>query len=124
MISLSATRTIMALSTNQDPQHLLATTLQRLQEAEHINPVNELISQWSDALGEGNLTLENVADELFSLKQALGEGKPPQIAGSLHTLSKLTKQAASESSDVGLVGQLLQLANVLEALSVRVAQSK
>ncbi|MCK8492671.1 MULTISPECIES: hypothetical protein [Spirosoma] len=114
----------MAIPTNQDTQQLLVSTLQRLQQgAEHISPVDELISQWSDALGEGNLTLENVADELFALKQALAEGKAAKIAGSLHTLSKLTKQAASESSEVGLVGQLLQLAEVLDGLSARVAQS-
>ncbi len=105
----------------QDPQQLLATTLRRLQQdAERIDPVNELIDQWSNALGEGNLTLENVADELFSLKQALAEKSAPKIAGSLHTLSKLTKQAANESTDVGLVGQLLQLAEVLERLSVQI----
>ena len=105
----------------QDPQQLLAITLRRLQQdAERIDPVNELIDQWSNALGEGNLTLENVADELFSLKQALAEKKVPKIAGSLHTLSKLTKQAANESTDVGLVGQLLQLAEVLEKLSAQV----
>lgn len=105
----------------QDPQQLLATTLRRLQQdAERIDPVNELIDQWSNALGEGNLTLENVADELFSLKQALTEKKVPKIAGSLHTLSKLTKQAANESTDVGLVGQLLQLAELLENLSAQV----
>ena len=105
----------------QDPQQLLATILRRLQQdAERIDPVNELIDQWSNALGEGNLTLENVADELFSLKQALTEKKAPEIAGSLHTLSKLTKQAANESTDVGLVGQLLQLAEVLEKLSAQV----
>ncbi len=112
----------MPTQTKQDPQQLLASTLQRLQQgAEHISPVNDLIGQWSDALGEGNLTLENVADELFSLKQALTEGKNAKIAGSLHTLSKLTKQAANESSDVDLVGQLLQLAQVLDELSVQVA---
>lgn len=115
----------MALETTQAPQQLLASTLRRLQqEAEHISPVDELIDQWSEALGEGNLTLENVADELFSLKQALKEDKPPRIADSLHTLSKLTKQAANESYDVGLVGQLLQLADVLETMSVNVANSK
>lgn len=114
----------MALQTKQDPQQLLAETLRRLQQnAEHINPVDELINQWSDALGEGNLTLENVADELFSLKQALTEKKTQKIAGSLHTLSKLTKQAANESSDVGLVGQLLQLADVLDELSSRISQT-
>ncbi|AKD54096.1 hypothetical protein [Spirosoma radiotolerans] len=111
----------MSAPTKQDPQQLLARTLQRLQQgAEHISPVNELINEWSDALGEGNLTLENVADELFSLKQALEEGKIAKISGSLHTLSKLTKQAANESSDVGVVGQLLQLAQVLDDLSERV----
>jgi ABC-type transporter Mla subunit MlaD len=115
----------MALQTNQDTGQLLATTLQRLQQgAEHISPVDELISEWSNALGEGNQTLENVADELFSLKRALTEGKAPKIAGSLHTLSKLTKRAANESSDIGLVGQLLQLAEVLDDLSARVAQSR
>ncbi|GAB3776279.1 hypothetical protein GCM10028818_21660 [Spirosoma horti] len=111
----------MSTQTKQDPQQLLARTLQRLQQdAEHISPVNELINEWSNALGEGNLTLENVADELFSLKQALEESKTAKISGSLHTLSKLTKQAANESSDVGLVGQLLQLAQVLDDLSERV----
>jgi len=111
----------MSTQTKQDPQQLLARTLQRLQQdAKHISPVNELINEWSDALGEGNLTLENVADELFSLKQALEEGKTARISGSLHTLSKLTKQAANESSDVGLVGQLLQLAQLLDNLSERV----
>ncbi|MVM33126.1 hypothetical protein GO755_24005 [Spirosoma sp. HMF4905] len=114
----------MLTQTKQDPQQLLASTLHRLQEgAEHISPVNDLINQWSDALGEGNLTLENVADELFSLKRALADGKAPQIAGSLHTLSKLTKQAANEVSDVGLVGQLLQLAQVLEETSKQVTQA-
>ncbi|QDK83191.1 hypothetical protein EXU85_33145 [Spirosoma sp. KCTC 42546] len=115
----------MLTQTKLDPQQLLASTLHRLQEgAEHINPVNELINQWSDALGEGNLTLENVADELFSLKRALEEGKAPKIAGSLHTLSKLTKQAANEVSDVGLVGQLLQLAQVLEETSKQVTEAR
>lgn len=115
----------MTSQTNLDAQQLLASTLQRLQQgAEHISPVDELIDQWSDALGEGNLTLENVADELYSLKKALTDGKAPKIAGSLHTLSKLTKQAANESSDIGLVGQLLQLAEVLDDLSARVAQSR
>ncbi|GAB4036019.1 hypothetical protein [Spirosoma gilvum] len=115
----------MLTQTKQDPQQLLANTLRRLQQdAEHISPVDELINQWSGALGEGNLTLENVADELFSLKQALKEGKSPKIAGSLHTLSKLTKRAASEVSDVGLVGQLTQLAQVLEELSGKAAQSR
>lgn len=111
----------MSTQAKQDSQQLLARTLQRLQQdAEHISPVNELINEWSDALGEGNLTLDNVADELFSLKQALEEGRSAKIAGSLHTLSKLTKQAATESADVGLVGQLLQLAQVLDTLSERV----
>ncbi|GAB4022241.1 hypothetical protein [Spirosoma koreense] len=115
----------MTNQTRQDPQQLLATTLRRLQQnAEHLNPVDELIGQWSEALGEGNLTLENIADELFSLKKALAEQRAPQIAGSLHTLSKLTKQAANESSDVGLVGQLLQLADVLESLSKQLTESK
>jgi len=115
----------MTSQTNLDAQQLLASTLQRLQQgAEHISPVDELINQWSDALGEGNLTLDNVADELYSLKKALTDGKSPKIAGSLHTLSKLTKQAANESSDIGLVGQLLQLAEVLDDLSARVAQSR
>lgn len=114
----------MAPQTKQDPQQLLVSTLRRLQQdAAHLSPVDELINQWSDALGEGNLTLENIADELFSLKQALTEKKAPKIAGSLHTLSKLTKQAANESSDVGLVGQLLQLADVLENLSVQINQA-
>lgn len=112
----------MEQKTKQDPQQLLTSTLRRLQQdAEHLDPVDELIGQWSDALGEGNLTLENVADELFSLKQALAEKKAPKIAGSLHTLSKLTKQAAGESSDIGLVGQLLQLADLLEDLSARLS---
>ncbi|WP_338875134.1 hypothetical protein WBJ53_05885 [Spirosoma sp. SC4-14] len=115
----------MTSQTNLDAQQLLANTLQRLQQgAEHISPVDELINQWSDALGEGNLTLDTIADELYSLKQALTEGKAPKIAGSLHTLSKLTKRAANESSDVGLVGQLLQLAEVLDDLSARVAQTR
>ncbi|MBD2756109.1 hypothetical protein [Spirosoma validum] len=107
----------------QHLQQLLTSTLRRLQQdANHLDPVDELIGQWSDALGEGNLTLENVANELFSLKQALAEKKMAKIAGSLHTLSKLTKLAANESSDVGLVGQLVQLAEVLEELSTRVSQ--
>lgn len=113
----------MASQTKQDPQQLLASTLRRLQQdADHLDPVDELIGQWSTALGEGNLTLENIADELFSLKQALTEKKMAKIAGSLHTLSKLTKRAANESSEVGLLGQLLQLADVLEELSTRVSQ--
>lgn len=113
----------MAVQTKQDPQQLLATTLQRLQQnAEHISPVDELIGQWSDALGEGNLAFENIADELFSLKQALVSGKPQKIAGSLHTLSKLTKQAANETADVTVVGQILQLANVLDELSTRIGR--
>ena len=111
------------METKQDPQQLLANTLRRLQQnPEQISPVDELINQWSEALGEGNLTLENVADELFALKRALDEKKTPQIASSLHTLSKLTKQAANESSEIELVGQLLQLAQLLEDLSGRVAQ--
>ena len=111
------------METKQDPQQLLANTLRRLQQNwEQISPVDELINQWSEALGEGNLTLENVADELFALKRALDEKKTPQIASSLHTLSKLTKQAANESSEIELVGQLLQLAQLLEDLSGRVAQ--
>lgn len=102
---------------------MLATTLQRLQQnAEHISPVDELIDQWSEALGEGNLTFENIADELFSLKQALASAKPQKIAGSLHTLSKLTKQAANETSDVNLVGQLLQLAHILDELSAQIGR--
>ncbi|GAB3807723.1 hypothetical protein GCM10028819_45190 [Spirosoma humi] len=110
----------MSAQPKQDPQQLLARTLQRLQQnAEHISPVNELINEWSDILGEGSLTLENVADELFSLKQAIHEGKPARISDSLHTLSKLTKQAASESSDIGLIGQLHQLAHLLDTLSER-----
>ena len=114
----------MELQTKQDPQQLLATTLRRLQQdGEHVSPVDELISQWSEALGEGNLTLENIADELFSFKQAFAEKKAARIASSLHTLSKLTKQAANESSDAGLVGQLLQLSEVLEGLSKQAAKA-
>ena len=108
-----------------DPQQLLQSTLQRMQQGvEHISPANDLIDQWSQALGEGNQSLENIAGELFSLKRALTEGRVHQIAGTLHTLSKLTKQAANESSDVGLVGQLLQLAEVLDDASARIAQSR
>ncbi|MFD2570148.1 hypothetical protein ACFSUS_05840 [Spirosoma soli] len=115
----------MATQLNQDPQQLLVNTLQRLQQgAERIAPVGDLIDQWSQALGEGNQTLENIADELYALKRSLTEGKAPQIAGSLHTLSKLTKQAAHESNDVGLVGQLNQLAEVLDDVSARIAQSR
>lgn len=115
----------MTTQLNQDPQILLASTLQRLQQGiEHVSPAGDLIDQWSQALGEGNQTLENVADELYVLKRALTEGKGPQIAGSLHTLSKLTKRAASESTDVGLVGQLNQLAEILDDASARIAQSR
>ena len=113
------------METKQDPLQLLASTLRRLQQnPEQISPVDELINQWSEALGEGNLTLENVADELFSLKRALEEKEAPKIASSLHTLSKLTKQAANESSEVELVGQLLQLSQVLDDLSARVAKKE
>lgn len=109
----------------QDSQQLLQSTLQRMQQGvEHISPANDLIDQWSQALGEGNPTLENIADELFSLKRALTEDKVHQIAGALHTLSKLTKRAANESSEVELVGQLLQLAEVLDDASARIAQSR
>lgn len=111
------------MEARQDPQQLLINTLRRLQQnPEQISPVDVLINQWSEALGEGNLTLENVADELFSLKQALEQQAAPKIASSLHTLSKLTKQAANESSEVELVGQLLQLAQVLDDLSAKVAK--
>ncbi len=110
---------------DQDAQQLLQSTLQRLQQGvERVSPANPLIDQWSQTLGEGNPTLENVADELYALKQFLTEGNPHRIAGSLHTLSKLTKQAAGESTDVGLVGQLLQLAEILEDASARIAQSR
>lgn len=115
----------MTTQPNQAPQQLLASTLQRLQSGvERVSPVNDLIDQWSQALGEGNQTLEDVADELYSLKRALTEGKAPQIAGSLHTLSKLTKRATNESSDAGLVGQLVRLAEILEDASVQIAQSR
>lgn len=110
---------------NQDVPQLLVTTLQRLQAGvEHVSPAADLIDQWSQALGEGNQTLDDVADELYALKRALTEQKAPQIAGSLHTLSKLTKRAAGESSDVGLVGQLLQLAEILDDASARIAPSR
>jgi ABC-type transporter Mla subunit MlaD len=109
----------------QDPQQLLMSTLHRLQDGiERVSPAGDLIDQWSQALGEGNQTLENIADELYALKRSLAEGRSPQIAGSLHTLSKLTKQAANESSDVGLVGQLNQLAEILDDASARIAQSR
>lgn len=114
------THTAMPIQTKQDPQELLASTLQRLQQnAERISPVDDLIGQWSDALGEGNLTLENIADELFSLKRAITDAHQAKVASSLHTLSKLTKQAAGESSEAGLVGQLLQLAHILDELSAQ-----
>ena len=112
------------MESKQDPQLLLMNTLRRLQQnPEQISPVDDLIAQWSEALGEGNLTLENIADELFSLKKAITENSAPMIASSLHTLSKLTKQAANERSEADLIGQLLQLAQVLEDLSVRVTNS-
>ncbi|QJW91507.1 hypothetical protein HNV11_20045 [Spirosoma taeanense] len=115
----------MTTQLKQDPQQLLVSTLSRLQQGvETISPAGDLIDQWSQALGEGNQTLENIADELYALKQALTEGRAPRIAGSLHTLSKLTKQAANESSDVGLVGQLNQLAEILDDASARIAQSR
>lgn len=115
----------MTTQQKQDPQQLLMSTLHRLQDGvEHVSPAGDLIDQWSQALGEGNQTLENIADELYALKRSLAEGKGPQIAGSLHTLSKLTKQAANESSDVGLVGQLNQLAEILDDASARIAQSR
>ncbi len=109
----------------QDPRQLLVSTLQRLQQGvEHVSPAGDLIDQWSQALGEGNQTLDDVADELYSLKQALVEGRAPKIAGALHTLSKLTKQAANESSNVGLVGELMQLAQILDDASAQIAQSR
>lgn len=115
----------MTTQSNPDPQALLQSTLQRLQAGvEHVSPANELIDQWSQALGEGNLTFENIADELFELKKALADGRAPEIAESLHTLSKLTKQAADESNDVDVVGQLTQLALILDDASARVAQSR
>lgn len=115
----------MTTQLNPATQQLLVTTLQRLQAGvEQVSPASELIDQWSHALGEGNETLENVADELYALKQALTTGKAPQIAGSLHTLSKLTKRAASESPDPQLAGQLVQLATILDDASARVAQSR
>lgn len=115
----------MTTQPNPEPQDLLQSTLQRLQAGvEHVSPANELIDQWSQVLGTGNLTLENVADELFELKKALGDGRAPEIAESLHTLSKFTKQASGESSDVDLVGQLTQLAQILDDASARIAQSR
>ena len=112
------------MESKQDPHVLLMNTLRRLQQnPEQISPVDDLIAQWSDALGEGNLTLENIADELFSLKGAIEENNRSMISSSLHTLSKLTKQAANESSEVDLVGQLLQLAQLLEDLSAQTGKT-
>ncbi|GAB3552674.1 hypothetical protein [Spirosoma fluminis] len=109
----------------QDPQQLLMSTLQRLQDGvERVSPASDLIDQWSQVLGESNQTLENIADELYVLKRSMAEGKIPQIAGALHTLSKLTKQAANESSEADLVGQLNQLAELLDDASARIAQSR
>ena len=112
---------------NQTAQPLLATTLQGLQgDVTELAPhANQLIDEWSRALGEGHDTLNNVADELYQLKHALADGRAPEIASSLHTLSKLTKQAADTVADQNDVAQQLrQLAETLDDASARVAQSR
>ncbi len=108
-----------------DVQQLMTSTLQRIQQGvEYISPANELIDQWSQVLGEGTQTLKDIAGELLTLKRTLTEGKVHQIAGTLHTLGKLTKQVANESSDLSLANQLRQLAEVLDDASARIAQSR
>ncbi len=111
---------------NGNAQQLLDKTLQGLeQSAESMQPqADELIDQWVQALGAGDLTLDNVAYELEELKQALKNGKALQIAGSLHSLSKLTKTAAGETSDSDMAGRLRHLAETLDDVSARVAQSR
>ncbi|GAA4447420.1 hypothetical protein GCM10023189_03820 [Nibrella saemangeumensis] len=111
---------------NGNAQQLLDKTLTGLeQDAESMQPqVNDLIDQWVKALGAGDLTLDNVAYELEELKQALKGGRAPQIAGSLHSLSKLTKRAAGETSDSNTADRLRNLAETLDNVSARVAQSR
>lgn len=83
----------------------------------HLQPMaNSFIDQWVRALGSGHLVLDDISDELEQLKAALATGKKLQIAESLHSLAKLTRQSLDGAGD-GVKDKLQELADTLDSLS-------